>query len=142
MSENTRYVPAEASYTNRMTDEVEVPSWGVLDTVENKFAPFGGSEELAKFAAERVAAMPYLPWTFLDEFTLAAKTERFEWTGAIYTEWNGESATAYGAVDNELARFYPFSDRADDPDGLAFVADVASSPEGKYQFADAYTKTN
>ncbi|QGZ17354.1 hypothetical protein SEA_POWERPUFF_56 [Arthrobacter phage Powerpuff] len=142
MSENTRYVAAEASYTNRMTDEVEVPSWGVLDTVENKFAPFGGSEELAKFAAERVAAMPHLPWTFLDEFTLAAKTERFEWTGAVYTEWNGESTIAYGAVDNELERFYPFSDNADDPDASGFVASVAEAPEGKYQYASAYTKTN
>ncbi|UIW13237.1 hypothetical protein SEA_WARDA_55 [Arthrobacter phage Warda] len=141
MSENTRYVAAEATYT-ASNGETATPTWGVLDTVENTFAPFGGNEELAKYAAATVAEKPDLGWDFVADFTLAAKAERFEWTGAVYTEWNGESTIAYGAVDNELARFYPFSDDADDPDASGFVASVASAPEGKYQYAAAYTKTN
>ncbi|QOP65112.1 hypothetical protein PQE12_gp52 [Arthrobacter phage Adumb2043] len=139
MSE-TRFVPAKATYTDPKSGQTAVGSWGVLDTVDNTFAPFGGNEVLASYAAQKVAEKPYLPWSFLSDFTLAA--ERFEWTGAVYTEWNGQSATAYGAVDNELERFYPFSDNADDPDAKGFVASVAEAPEGKYQFASAYTKTN
>lgn len=138
MSETPRYVPAQATYTETQTGE-RVPSWGVLDTVENTFAPFGGSEEVAKFAATRVAEEPGLPWTFVSDFELAA--QRFEWTGADYAEWDGSNATGYGAVDNELGRFYPFSDDADDPDGRAFVADVEANP-GKYSYSSTYTKTN
>lgn len=140
MSENTRYVPAKAVYTEPMTGE-SVPSWGVLDTVDNTFAPFGGNEELAQFAAQRISEKPFLPWSFLTDFTLAAE-ERFEWTGAVYAEWDGRSATAYGAVDNELGRFYPFSGDPRDPDASGFVASVAAAPEGKYQFSSTYTKTN
>ncbi|WAB10831.1 hypothetical protein SEA_TUCK_57 [Arthrobacter phage Tuck] len=140
MSENTRYVPAEASFTEPTTGERVESAWGVLDTVENTFAPFGGDEELATFAAQRVEEKPWLPWSFLPDFTLAAP--RFEWIEATYAEYDGESSTAYGAVDNELGRFYPFSHDADDPDASAFVADVAKSPEGKYSFAAPYTKTN
>ncbi|QOP64357.1 hypothetical protein SEA_NIOBE_54 [Arthrobacter phage Niobe] len=140
MTENTRYVPAKATYTDPRTGESSLTAWGVHDTVENTFAPFGGNEALAQYAAAEVTRKPFLDWSFVSDFTLAP--QRFEWIEATYAEHDGESATAYGAVDNELGRFYPFSHDADDPDAYAFVADVAKNPEGKYSFAAPYTKTN
>ncbi|WNN94013.1 hypothetical protein SEA_NITRO_57 [Arthrobacter phage Nitro] len=139
MTKNTRYVPAKAHYTDPQTGQHAVDVWGVHDTVEKTFAPFGGNEGLAAYAANAVAAKPYLDWSFVSDFTLAAR--RFEWTGATYKEYDGEDAKGFGAVDNELGRFYPFSDDADDPDAHAFVADVERSP-GKYTYSSTYTKTN
>lgn len=140
---NLRFIPAKASFVDPVLG-AQPPSWGVFDTVEHRFAPFGGGQELAEHAAEKVNEKPELPWSFVDSFVIGDATDakRFEWTGAVYTEANGQSSTAYGAVDNELGRFYPFSDNAHDPDAEGFVASVASAPEGKYLFASAYTKTN
>lgn len=144
MTENTtapRFVAAEASYES--DGQTFGPLWGVRDNETGLFAPFGGGADLAEYAAQQVAARPDAGWDFLPVVATVepADAPRYEWTGAIYTEATGESSTAYGAVDNELGRFYPFSDDAADPDAASFVADVEATP-GKYVFAAAYTKTN
>jgi hypothetical protein len=145
MSENTttpaRYVAAEASFTEPTTGERVESNWGVHDTVENAFAPFGGTEELASFAAQRVEEKPWLPWFFIPaaDFTLAASAPRFEWIEATWQDDGGEPDTCYGVVDRELGRFAPFAL----PDELAedVVASVAANPDA-YEYADTFTPTN
>lgn len=72
MPENNtpRFVPAEATYYDPVSKKDEL-AWGVLDTQESLFAPFGGNEALATFAAEKVTEKPYLPWSFVSVFILA-----------------------------------------------------------------------
>ncbi|WNO26071.1 hypothetical protein SEA_WILDWEST_52 [Arthrobacter phage Wildwest] len=145
MSES-RYTPAKAAYVETRTGTPAPASWGVLDNETGLFAPFGfTSRDGAEFAAGRVAELPDAGWDFvepLDLVTEEAPAPRFEWIEAVYTEANGASETAFGAVDNELNRFYPFSDVANDPDASGFVADLAMHPEGKYSFAQSFTRAN
>lgn len=144
-----RYVPALATWTEK-DGTPQPPTFGVLDTLENTFAPFGGpdlSEEaghaLAEFAAARVAAKPELPWSFLADFELVPVASRFEWIKATYGDpalGLGGEVTSWGAVDNELGRFYPFSNDEHDPDAEDFVASVAAAPEGKYRYPATFTR--
>ncbi|UIW13311.1 hypothetical protein SEA_CREWMATE_60 [Arthrobacter phage Crewmate] len=144
-----RFVPALASWTDKDGSKV-APTFGVLDTLENTFAPFGrpgmDDEEghaLAEFAASRVAAMPGLPWTFTAAFELVQveprPSVRFEWIKAAYPDGT-RSFTSWGAVDNELGRFYPFSNNEHDPEAQGFVASVAAAPEGKYAYPHTFAR--
>lgn len=133
-STEPRFVPFRATFVEPATG-LQTTSWGVKDTESNTFAPFGGSRELAEFAAQRIAERPALPWSFLDAFEEAP---RFEWVCAHYEEADGHVYTAYGALDRELNRFAAFSNNEHDPDAEGFLASVAANPD-TYAYSTTFT---
>lgn len=141
-----RFIPALASWTSPSSGEKVGPSYGVLDTLENTFAPFldegVGAETgdaLAAHAAKTVAAKPEAGWDFVPDFELVPVKARFEWRRATYDRVKTPTT---GVLDHELGRFAPFGyEERDGVDVADVVASVARTPEN-YAYTSDYTLTD
>ncbi|WVX88044.1 hypothetical protein SEA_TFORTROY_56 [Arthrobacter phage TforTroy] len=134
-----RYIPFRATFVETLEGPMKgqsVTAWGVLDNEESRFAPFGGNAALAEYAATAVEAKPDSPWSWVDDFTPAA---RFEWRRATY---NNVTEPTTGVLDTEENRFAPFGyEEGDGVDGADVVADVARRPEA-YAYTSDYKLTD
>ncbi|WGH21127.1 hypothetical protein SEA_CASSIA_54 [Arthrobacter phage Cassia] len=143
---NPRFVPALATWTSPESGEKGIgPSYGVLDTLENTFAPFldegvGAKigDALAAHAAETVAAKPEAGWDFVPDFELVPVKARFEWRRATYDRVKTPTT---GVLDNELGRFAPFGYEGSGVNVDDVVASVALAPEN-YAYTSDYKLTD
>lgn len=132
---NPRYVPYRATFVETLDGPMKgqtLTRWGVLDTEDHTFAPFGGNKALAEYAAASVEAHPDSPWSWVADFTEA----RFEWRTATY---NDVTTPTTGVLDHERERFAPFDLEAHEAADV--VASVARTPE-KYAYTSDYKLTD